>query len=279
MPVRKLSRSSPSIMRPLPRRSGTSERRVGQSIAQAFHGFFGTALTLIGAATLAAAIFEHYGVRPKWLTHWRVKDLGAFELADPAAWGVAPTVKVRGARGRRWPGGEHLFSAFAIILFILWWTGVIHFAPFTYIELRGPDATVTGAPIWTTLYGAILLYAVAQLAVDLASIARPHAVRMRAAARLIIAGVGLWLTWVILEAGHWFTLIRGEETARIAGGWDLLDVDRLRTLGEGTRDLAGVAGALSLVMTWVLAISAISLVCSILLNLWRLMRRDTPPRT
>ena len=37
----------------------------GASIARAFHGFFWTGLTLIGAATLAAAIFERNGYRPK----------------------------------------------------------------------------------------------------------------------------------------------------------------------------------------------------------------------
>ena len=31
----------------------------------------------------------------------------------------------------------------------------------------------------------------------------------------VVAGAGLWLTWAIFEAGHWFTLTRGEETARI----------------------------------------------------------------
>ena len=75
----------------------------GQSIAQAFHGFFGTGLALIGAATLAAAIFEHYGVRPKWLTQWHVKDLGAFELADPAP-GARPSGPRRRSRSGPRPG-------------------------------------------------------------------------------------------------------------------------------------------------------------------------------
>lgn len=256
----------------------------GQSIAQAFHGFFGTSLWLIGAATVVAALFEHYGVRPNWLTQWRVRDLGAFELADPAAWGAsvgaAPRMRAwTGSRARlkTWPGGEYLFSALATGLFVLWWVGVLHFPGLVNLELRGEDAAVTGAPIWTTLYGPILFYAVAQMAVDLASLARPHAVRMRAAAQAAIAGAGLWLTWTIFEAGHWFTLDRDGETARIAGDWTLLDFERLRGLGEGTRDLVGVAGALSLIMTWVLAISAISLVFKIVANLWRLAQPERRP--
>ncbi|MCS6622881.1 hypothetical protein N0B44_08170 [Roseibacterium beibuensis] len=258
----------------------------GQSIARAFHSFFGAGLTLIGAATLAAAIFEHYGVRPKWLTQWRVKDLGAFGLSDPAAWGasVAGTDKAKQTwaprsfgRAKAWPGGEYLFSFLATGVFVLWWIGAIHFPGLFHIGLRGEDAVVSGAPIWTTLYGAILFYAVAQMAVDLASLARPSAARMRAAAQTLIAGAGLWLTWTIFEAGHWFTLTRDGETARIAGDWVLLDFDRLRALGDGPRDLVGVASTLSLVMTWVLAIVAVSLVFKIVANLWRLVQPEARP--
>jgi hypothetical protein len=251
----------------------------GQAISQAFHGFFGAGLTLIGAATLAAAIFEHQGIRPAWLTKWRVKDLGAFGLADPAAWGasMAGTDKAKATwsptrQANAWPGGDHLFSFLAAGLFVLWWIGVLHFQPLDSIGMRGEDATISGAPVWSILFAPILLYALAQMAVDLASFVRPRAVRMRAAARIVIASVGLWLTWRIIEAGHWFTLARGEETARVEGDWTMLDLDTLRTLGDRTRDLVGVADTLSVVMVWALAISAISLACSVILNIWRLAR-------
>jgi hypothetical protein len=255
----------------------------GQAIAQAFHGFFGAGLTLIGAATLAAAIFEHQGIRPGWMTKWRVKDLGAFGLADPAAWGMSMTGTeaaqpaknswMRKPRARAWPGGEYLFSFLAVGMFVLWWIGVIHFRGLMSIELRGEDAVVSGAPIWSILFGPILLYAFAQMAIDLASLVRPYAVRARAAAQIVIAGAGLWLTWVIFEAGHWFTLTRGEETARIAGDWTMLDFDTLRNLGDGARDLVGIASTLSVVLVWVLAISAISLAFKILASLGRLAQR------
>jgi hypothetical protein len=257
--------------------SGTDD--AGQAIAQAFHGFFGAGLTLIGAATLAAAIFEHQGIRPAFLTKWRVKDLGAFGLSDPAAWGAsmagtetAKATWMPKGRAKAWPGGEYLFSFLAAGIFVLWWIGVLHFPPFNTIGLRGQDAVVSGAPIWSILFGPILLYAFAQMAVDLASFVRPRAVRMRAAARIVIASAGLWLTWRIMEAGHWFTLTRGEETARIEGDWTMLDIDTLRNLGDRGRDLAGVADTLSVVMVWMLAISAISLVCSVILNVWRVGR-------
>jgi hypothetical protein len=251
----------------------------GQAIAQAFHGFFGAGLTLIGAATVAAAIFEHQGVRPAWMTHWRVKDLGAFGLADPAAWGAsmagsgtAKATWMPRPRAKPWPGGEHLFSFLAVAMFVLWWIGVLHFPGLVSLELRGEDAVVSGAPIWSILFGPILLYAFAQMAVDLASLVRPYAVRARAAARIVVAGAGLWLTWVVFEAGHWFSLTRDGETARIAGDWTMLDFDTLRNLGDGARDLVGIAGALSVVMVWVLAFSALSLAFKIVANLGRLAR-------
>ena len=250
----------------------------GQAIGQAFHGFFGAGLMLIGAATLAAAIFEHQGIRPAWMTKWRVKDLGAFGMADPAAWKASMTgmepAKAAWAprRAKPWPGGEYLFSFLAVGMFVLWWIGVLHFPGLVSLELRGEDAVVSGAPIWSILFGPILLYAFAQMAVDLASLVRPYAVRMRAAAQIVIAGAGLWLTWAIFQAGHWFTLTRGEETAQIAGDWVMLDFDTLRTLGDGARDLVGIASTLSVVLVWVLAISALGLVFRILANLGRLAR-------
>ena len=250
----------------------------GQAIAQTFHGFFGAGLVLIGAATLVAAIFEHQGIRPAWMTQWRVKDLGAFGMADPAAWkasitGMEPAKAVWTPRVKPWPGGEYLFSFLAVGMFVLWWIGVLHFPGLMSIELRGADAVVSGAPVWSILFGPILLYAFAQMAIDLASLVRPYAVRARAAAQIVVAGAGLWLTWAIFEAGHWFTLTRAGETARIAGDWTMLDADRLRTLGDGARDLSGIAGTLSVVLVWMLAFSALGLVFKIFANLGRLARR------
>lgn len=252
----------------------------GQAIAQAFHSFFGAGLTLIGVATLAAAIFEHQGIRPAFLTKWRVKDLGALGLSDPTAWGVsmagAETAKATWmpkSRTKAWPGGEYLFSFLATGMFVLWWVGVLHFPPFNSISMRGEDAVVTAAPIWAALFGPILVYALIQMSVDLNSAFRPHAVRLQALARIPVAAGGLWLTWAIFEAGHWFTLTRGEETAQIAGDWSMLNLETLGALGGGGgRDLAGVAATLSVVMIWVLAASALGLAVRILVSLVRLAR-------
>jgi len=256
----------------------TGPANAGQSITQAFHGYFGSALALIGAATVAAAAAEHYGVRPKWLTQWRVKDLGAFGLSDPAAWGAAvagmetPKAHPAPRKSETWPGGEHLFSLLATGLFLLWWIGLIHLPALGQLGLRGEDATVTGAPIWTRLFLPILIYGLIRLSIDLDGLLRPQAIRMRAVGEAALAAAGLWLTWTIFQAGHWFTLERDGQKAHIAGDWLMLDFDRLRDLADGPRDLVGVAGTLSLVAVWVLALIAISLAWKMFANLWRAAR-------
>ena len=248
----------------------------GQAISQAFHGFFGAGLTLIGALTLAGGLMEHYDIKPKWLTQWRVKDLSAFQLSDPTQWGAAAsgTSKAREtwapkAAKPTGPAGEAVCSFLAAGLFVLWWIGLVHFPGFSSMEISGGEARVSPAPIWATLFAPILLYALGQMGIDLFTLIQPEARRVRAVLSILIAGVGLWLTYVIFDAGHWFTLSVDVEQARIAGDWVLLDFDRLRGLGDRPRDLVGVASTMSLIFTWGLAVSALSLVYKIFANVWR----------
>jgi hypothetical protein len=261
-------------------------RDAGQAIAQAFHSFFGAGLTLIGALTLAGAIMEHYGIRPRWMTEWRAKDLSAFGLSDPTTWGVtareavktgsvgtAPlkvrTVKVGGSS----PAGEAVFALLALGLFVGWWLGLLNFPGLEAMTLRGETAMITAAPIWGALFTPILAYALSQMGVELFTLTNPGAVRLRALMRIGIAVAGLWLTWTIFQAGHWFTLSAGGETARVTGDLALLNPDRMRTLGDGPRDVDGIALTLSVVFTWIVAISAVSMVYSIFANAWRAVRR------
>ncbi|WP_309628817.1 hypothetical protein [Brevundimonas sp.] len=271
--------------------SGTAD--AGQDIAQSFHGFFGSGLTLIGALTLGGAIMEHYAIRPKWLTDWRVKDLSAFGLSDPSWWGASmksvsgkvgagagagaglrPMWRTPSMRGRRDFGAEAAFSFLAVGLFVLWWVGLVHFPGLSVMRIDGDLVSVSPAPIWATLFVPVLLYALGQMGVDLFTLIQPQAARMRAVLAILVAAAGLWLTWNIFEAGHWFTLSVGAEQARIAGDWVLLDFDRLHDLRDRQRDLVGVTSTLSLIMTWALAISAVSLVFRIAANAWRAVRPD-----
>ncbi|AQR62831.1 hypothetical protein BZG35_15090 [Brevundimonas sp. LM2] len=265
-----------------------------QAIGQAINGVIGSGLTLVGVLTVTGALMEHYGVRPKWLTDWRVKDLSAFGLSDPATWGLAaraagervqaraaagrPAAGRRGCRARLTPVrslvSEAAFSAVATGLFILWWVGLVSFPGLGTMRINGDLVTVTPAPVWTLLFVPILMYALAQLGVYLFTLIRPQAARMRALLAVVVGAAGLWLTWAIFDAGHWATLSIGAEQARIAGDWGLLDVDRLRELRDRDRDLVGVASMLSLIITWSLAISAVSLMYTIVANLWRAGRAE-----
>ncbi|MGH7019822.1 MAG: hypothetical protein ACREEY_08085, partial [Brevundimonas sp.] len=170
----------------------------GQAIAQAFHGFFSGGLTLLGALTLAGAVMEHYGMKPAWLTKWRVSDLPAFGLADPAAWGMAvgsgaktakdgvkaAATKASAEGTRAWglraetkPTAEALWSLVFGVVFVLWWMGVIRIPGLGAFVLRSGEVSVSAAPIWGVLFAPILAWAVAGIAVDAITLWRPSAAR------------------------------------------------------------------------------------------------------
>jgi len=259
----------------------------GQDIAQAFHGFFGAALTLIGSLTVAGAVMEHYDIRPKWLTDWRVKDLGAFGLSDPSTWGMAArtasermqaqtnarSLNVQPLRMRQSNiVGDAAFSFIALGMFVLWWMGVVHFPGIGVMYIDGESARLTPAPIWTVLFVPILAFALAQMGLAIFTVIQPQAARIRAVLNILVAGFGLWLTWTIFQAGDWFTLTVGAETARVAGNVTLLNFDLVRTLGDGPRDVVGIASTLSIVGTWVPAFMGVSLVWKAVTNLGLLAR-------
>ena len=263
----------------------------GRAIARAFHGFFSGGLTLLGALTLAGAIMEHYGVKPAWLTRWRVSDLPAFGLADPAKWGVAmgsgakaakdgvraAAVKASAEGPRVWglrfqtkPAAEALWSLVFGVVFVLWWMGVIRIPGLGAFALRGGEVGVTAAPIWGVLFAPILAWAVAGIAVDAIALWRPAAARFCAVLKIPLAAAGLWIGWRLFQAGHWATLTQGDQTARIVGGPpNVVDFDALRAINEAGRGLADTAMTLGTVLSWVLAVAMLGLVLDILTQLWR----------
>tara|TARA_R110002167_G_scaffold63058_8_gene177897 strand:- start:1044 stop:2144 length:1101 start_codon:yes stop_codon:yes gene_type:complete len=252
---------------------------LGEALSHGINGFISSGLTLIGVATVVAAAIEHYGVRPRWLTHWRVKDLEAFGLADPSRWSAAMGVaKSRDwswkGRGKRiWPGSEHLWSLVANGLFAAWWTGLIHAPGLMQVNIEGVDAVVTGGPIWAALHSTILIYVLASMATNLFGLLRPQAVRLLAVARIAVAVGGLWLAQIIFQAGHWFTLTLGTESARINGQLPLaLDGTVLLRLEDHGQTLADMAANLGVVMSWGLAITVLVLIFELLGAVWRLLR-------
>ena len=254
----------------------------GQAIAQAFHGFFSGGLTLLGALTLAGAIMEHYGVKPAWLTRWRVRDLPAFGLADPARWGASmaatdkpraewrPRARVRSVRAETQPVAEALWSLIGGGIFVLWWIGALHVPGLNNFGMRGGDVAVSAAPIWSLLFAPILAWAVAGIAVDATGLIWPYAVRLRAFLKIPLAAAGLWLGWRLFQAGHWFTLTQGDQTARIEGGPTNLNVEALRAINDAGRGVVDTAMTLSTVLSWVLAALMLGLALDILRQMWRI---------
>ncbi|MGV9009466.1 hypothetical protein [Brevundimonas sp.] len=267
--------------------TGTSD--VSDAISHAVNGVIESGLFIIGAATVAGALFEHYGYKPGFMTSWRVKDLPVFNLSDPDRWSEtlqgrtgqnAAGTAARSSSGvwrsqslkGRWPGGEAVFSIVALLIFMSWWTGVWSVAGLDSIGITDGRAQIEPSSIWQANFVPILLLAIGQLWIETIRLFRPQWVRFRAGLQVIAAGVGLAIAWTIFQWGHWFTLSENGSSVRIAGDWVMLDFDRLRTLGEGSRDLIGAGSTLSLILTWVMVAVMISLVFSMARHLWEMVR-------
>lgn len=253
----------------------------GQSIAQAFHGFFGSALTLIGVATVAGAVLEWQGIRPEFLTKWKVKDLAALRLSDPANWasGMAgadlnmkPSPHVPRPVLKPMPGADALWGVIAGIVFVLWWTGALQGMGMTAVSVGREGMVFQPDPIWAGLFTPILAYALSGVAVDLLGVVRPDAVKLRALFKIPLAAAGLWLASILYQAGEWFTLSQDGVTAVVGPAGRYLAPDAWPRMVAAGEDINGAGLVLSTVLTWVLAVVALSLVASILLNLWRLVR-------
>lgn len=259
-----------------------------EAIAQSIHGLFGAGLTVIGAVTLAGAIFEHYGLRPPYLDTWRVKDLELLKFGDPARWTAQLGVDLhgrtrtqglgsegasstrRGRPWRAWPGTEALFSIIVGLVFAAWWIGMLHIPGLDQFQLDGRAVTIVAGPVWTKLYLPILVYTLVNILVDAIGLVRPARTALRAALQIPVAIVGIALTWAILKANIWLTLIQGSGRAAVGADFTLQILNQTLNLGESTRSLVAMAATVSVITTWVLVIAMISLVFKILKSLWQL---------
>ena len=263
----------------------------GQAIAQAFHGFFTGALTLLGALTLAGGIMEHYGMKPVWLTKWRVADLSAYGLADPAKWRAAMSGSGQArseaapearretrARRRDWAGriesreaSEALWSLIGGTVFVLWWIGVLHVPGLSQFGLKSGEVAVTAAPIWSALFAPILAWAVAGTLVDAMGLIQPHAARLRAFLKIPVSMGGLWIGWRLFQAKPWFVLTQGDQAAAVEGGPTHVSLEGLRAINEAGRGLADTAMTLSTVLSLVLAALMLALALDVVKQMWRMI--------
>lgn len=255
-----------------------------QAIGHAFSGFIDGALILIGVITAAAWAMERWDAKPRWITHWRVKDLQAFTLSDPSRWGLGG--KGAAARGAgvvrpravhvavgRWPGSDALFSLIATGLFVAWWIGVWEWPWGGAFELGDQQVTVSGAPVWTALFAPILAYALVQMAVDLLGVVRPDAVRLRAGLSIALGLTGLALIWTLFQWGHWVDMTAADgTTAAVRGGLDLLRWETLDGVDRLGRSLTEQAQVLGTVLSFILAGVALTTVFAMLGDLAKLAR-------
>ena len=258
---------------------------VHRGISQALHDFFWAGLSLVGAVTLIGAFLEHNKIRPRWMTHWRMKDIKALSL--PASWILpatswkpaaraaaagatrAATATRRTVRRRNLPGGDHVVSLVAHGLFLAWWTGLVTFDAVTHIRRHGEDVLVTGAPIWTTLHEVILVYVSAHMLADIWALVQPEAMRAQAALEVVLSCASLWLLWTVWQAGHWFTLTNGADSVRVEASPFLLN----RTYLEDFNGWFEKLGAgISLTFTWAMAIIGFFALVRIVRALVRLAR-------
>ena len=166
------------------------------------------AFTAVGAITIIFAAVQRYSPNLPLLKNWRARDL--------------PTGK---AVSRRVPSVvDHVAGIVVNVLFILWWIHVLPISPYLPLP-QGQTLHLGLAPIWQSLYLAVLGLNVGAIAV--------HAVKLTRAGRGWL-GHGLDLALQIgilavagtaLHAGHWVvvtgTAIPAQVLAKVDQGVDV----------------------------------------------------------
>jgi hypothetical protein len=85
-------------------------------------------------------------------------------------------------------------------VFLLWWTGLIRFRAW----MPMPSAfDIHLAATWAPFYVPVILYAVAEIAIDILALARPGWARLVAGLSLARYVAACALTILLLKLGHW----------------------------------------------------------------------------
>lgn len=246
---------------------------LGQAIGQGFSAFFSGSLTLIGLATLAAFIIERQKDRPAFLTRWRARDLGLYEISLFSGWDVAfkagrpksdDAAGIQPAAVEKTPplspAARALGSAAGWGVFLLWWTGLLGggFGPADIggnLERQGVDYAALFAETLSIVYVPVAVYAGARAAFHLLRAAFAAPVRLTAFGDVVFRTASLaFIAWLWTRS-PFAPLVRVETVEAF--------IDRVRTLFETGRDL-------NTVLMLVLAVALVTEALGVLTALRRL---------
>lgn len=224
----------------------------GRAVGQAFAGLFSGALTVVGLATIAAFIIERQKEKPAFLTQWRVRDLGLFEVGLFGTDWLGEGRKAMRAespaapepfKAEMSPTARAVASAAGWGVFALWWSGVLGVG-FTPGDLGGrmsSDGVDYGALTARTValvYWPLLAFATARAGFHLIRAAAGAPVRLTALGDLIFAGASLGLA-VWFWARSPFAPVIGVDTVQAF-------VDRIQA---AVQDGAGIAATVLMAIT------------------------------
>lgn len=228
---------------------------VGQAIGQAFAGLFSSGLTVVGLATLAGFIIERQRDKPAFLTEWRARDLGMFEvgvfsrswwdsLHEKSGGGtLADTDKALDASlPKMSPTAGALGSATGWGIFLLWWSGLLGlgFRPEDLggeLVRGGVDYGLLFADTVALLYWPVVVFAAAQGVFHLLRAMTGSPVRLTAFGDVVFRGASLTLLGWIWLYSPFSSLIRVDTIGAF--------IDRTETL---VRTGAGLDSILMLIV-------------------------------
>jgi hypothetical protein len=177
----------------------------GKVIARAWGAIWTAGFVTTGVITVIFAAMERYAPPATFLRNWRPRDLPRISERSESRWSA-------------------ISGLVAGVVFILWWTGVIHF-PSELVRNHNSRVEVTLAPIWSQFYWPILgvtAFGMVSLALRLV---RPNWLRVRSVLNLAAGAAGLVILALIYRAGHWAVVagagVPAAELAKIEYGIDI----------------------------------------------------------
>lgn len=137
-------------------------------------------LTAFGAVTLVAVLIERLNLQHH-LYRWRPQQLPPVQMKSTSPF-------------------ERVAEIGMEVVFILWWTGVIHFRQWVF-----PNSMlhVEMGPVFDAWFWPILLYSSGELVMNLVGLLRPAWMQVNAALTLLRSLVAVGISAGLLQAGTW----------------------------------------------------------------------------